>query len=248
MNAFYLEIVGSILRWLLSSLSAYAVAQHILTADQTDKLTSDLAYHLMLAAPAVGALIWSIVQKYRSRLQLLTALENPPMTEDKMKGLIKNGMGATLALLFAAFVSLSACSVSLKQHAVQSVQAAETSLGTAQDFELSTYHAATLPALTAQRHAAIQRTFSHAFQVQIDAATALKAYKAGDPVPASVSAVLADAQVVWGLAAQIVPSLQAKTPEETALLAKIKGWIADVATLVQLFNVPIPPALQSALS
>jgi hypothetical protein len=104
MDPFYRALIGSVVRWLMTSIGSYLVAQHVLAADQTDRLTTDVVNHAMMAAPIVVAIAWSVWQKYRSRIKFLTALEVPAGTsERKVDALVKNGAGAALS---AAAVAL----------------------------------------------------------------------------------------------------------------------------------------------
>ena len=108
-------------------------------------------------------------------------------------------------LLVALALSLTACaSVPLKQRATLSVQSVEIGLGAIQDAErqlCDPVAAAVRPpvpiprcqgpvaasiGLTTARHQAFARRLVTAFDLQLKTATALLAWRAGDPAPASL--------------------------------------------------------------
>lgn len=98
MNPIWLEILGVALRWALSSISGYLVANHILTADQQDRFTGAIVEHALLWAPGAVALAWGLWARYRGRVKFLTALESPAgTTEEGVKARIANGLGSSVA-------------------------------------------------------------------------------------------------------------------------------------------------------
>lgn len=64
------EIVGSLIRAGAAMLSGYLISHHLLTADKADTFTSELTTHVLLALPIVGAVAWSIWQKYAKQSTL----------------------------------------------------------------------------------------------------------------------------------------------------------------------------------
>jgi membrane-associated phospholipid phosphatase len=90
------SIVASLVRHALAGLSVYLVTHHLLTADQSDAFTKSLIEHLLMYAPAVVAIGWSVWQKYGSRVKFLTALELPPGSEAQVERAIARGLAASL--------------------------------------------------------------------------------------------------------------------------------------------------------
>jgi membrane protein DedA with SNARE-associated domain len=75
MSVLLLEILGSLIRAGAALLSGYLITHHILTAAHGDQFTSEVTTHLMLALPILGALAWSIWQKYGQRTKLGAAID-----------------------------------------------------------------------------------------------------------------------------------------------------------------------------
>lgn len=113
------EFLGAVARWLLASIGSYFIAHHVLTADQTDRFTGAVLAHLALWLPVGGALVWSLVAKYKDRVKFLTALQAPAgTTEASVNARVENGMGASVkaagavllaCVLTGATVTLPAC-------------------------------------------------------------------------------------------------------------------------------------------
>lgn len=96
MNPLLVEALGSIVRWLLAGAAGWLVQHGVWSAAQSQT-------YVMAAGLALLSLGWSLWQKYRSRLHFLTALESPAgTTESAVTDKIKNGTGATLALVLGA--------------------------------------------------------------------------------------------------------------------------------------------------
>lgn len=66
----YKNMIGSLVRWLMSGAAGYLIAHGWLTTGQADQLL----FTLGLAISAIGLSLW---QKYRQKLKLFTALEMP---------------------------------------------------------------------------------------------------------------------------------------------------------------------------
>jgi uncharacterized membrane protein YqjE len=79
----FAEFMGALIRWALTLITGYLSAKHVITADQADRLATELVKHALLLAPAAVALAWSVVQKYRSRLKFLAAQELPAGASDR---------------------------------------------------------------------------------------------------------------------------------------------------------------------
>lgn len=97
MGGWWYLILGGVARAALAALTGYLVTHHILTAAQGDSFASEALTHLMLVAPFAGAILWSVLQKYRSRIEFLTALDSPQgTTEARVKAAIAEGWGSSL--------------------------------------------------------------------------------------------------------------------------------------------------------
>lgn len=103
MTELFYEILGGWIRAVLVALSAWLLSHHLITADQGDRLTSELFAHIMLVAPGVLAMLWTAIAKYRSRVKFLTALEMPAgTTEDDVKARVMTGGGVPIATVVLA--------------------------------------------------------------------------------------------------------------------------------------------------
>jgi hypothetical protein len=129
--------------------------------------------------------------------------------------------------LVLALALASACaSLPLKQRGVTGLQVTHVALSNAQDFERQAYAAQTIPGLTAEKHQAIARIFSKAFDDETTAGAALRAWQAGQPVPTSLAALQADADQALAAVGQIVP-------QAGELTAKIQAFADAVFKAVQ---------------
>ena len=82
------QALGSIIRWALTFVAGYLVEHGIWT--QADAQT-----YVAAAALAATALLWSLWQKYKSRIHFTTALEMPAgATEQQVHAKVAAGMGA----------------------------------------------------------------------------------------------------------------------------------------------------------
>jgi hypothetical protein len=127
--------------------------------------------------------------------------------------------------------SLACASVPVKQQAVMSLQASETALETAHDMERSlcfttppietgghcTNPLAPQLGLTDTVHQQLAKLFSRAFEYEGKAALVLQTWRAGDPVPTSVSGYQKDITDILALANTLLPG-----PQTQAFLAKTK--------------------------
>lgn len=234
MSPLVLSIIGSFVRTLLAAVGGYVVGHHWLTDTQVqDAQEHVLAYviaHVEIYGPVAVAVLWSILQKYGARLKQIAAADLPAgasdvqITETAKTSAVKAMAFKSIGLLLAGALGagvLSACaSLPVKQQAVVSLQASETALEAAHDAErllCSPTADQTAPirhcdgaqaiaiGLTDARHQAIARVFAIAFDTQIKAATALKAWRAGDPAPSSVADYQRDLTDVLTLIQQLVP-------------------------------------------
>lgn len=130
-----------------------------------------------------------------------------------------------LALTLAG---LPACAhLQTKQEATISLQSVDTALGAAQDFERTAYAQHTITGLTPALHQQIAAGFVKAFDAEIQAATVLKAWKAGDPTPTSLAALQGDVDQVLVLARQLLTS-----PAQIQLLSEIQAVADTVLSVV----------------
>ncbi len=140
-------------------------------------------------------------------------------------------------------VLAAACAVSLKQKAVLGLQVAEQSSGIAQDAERSVYASGVVKALTPAKHADIARIFSRIFQDERDAAQAMRAWKAGEPAPASVGALLADAGAAWAALQPLLADIGA-----TNIITTIQDWVGKVVIIASTVNLGVPADVKAALA
>lgn len=75
MNVLVMEILGGIIRAGAAALSGYLISHHLLQAADGDTFTAELTTHITLALPLLGAVAWSVGQKYGQRTKLGTAVE-----------------------------------------------------------------------------------------------------------------------------------------------------------------------------
>lgn len=69
-SAFLKEVLAALLRWLLTSVSSYLIAQGALTEQQTGILIAGLA-------GLICALLLSLYHKYKQQVRLFLALDMP---------------------------------------------------------------------------------------------------------------------------------------------------------------------------
>lgn len=91
------DILGGWLRAALIAFGTWAIHKHLMTASQSDSLTSELLEHAKLALPIVLALAWTTFRKYAGRVQLLTALQAAAGTsESQLAATMAAGKGASI--------------------------------------------------------------------------------------------------------------------------------------------------------
>ena len=134
----------------------------------------------------------------------------------------------TVAVLTVALL-VSACAPSLKERAVRQVQAVETVLETVQDTEISVYESGIAPALTLEKHQAVHRALVKGFDAVERAAIALRAYRAGDPVPNDVTSILEAAQ-------ETLTVLETVAPQAETLVAWVRVWLGHAQALAALLG------------
>lgn len=97
MDPLVLEILASLTRAGLALLTGYLQAHHVITADLGDRLTTHVVEHVAIWAPAIAAVVWGIVAKYRGRVKFLTALQLPAgSSERNVEWHIETGQGASV--------------------------------------------------------------------------------------------------------------------------------------------------------
>ncbi len=92
-----------------------------------------------------------------------------------------------------------------KTQAINGLQATMLATGSAQDFEVAAYTNKTLPGYTDEQHLAMSQAFVKIFDVQAKAATALDAWRAGDPAPSDVVTYAAAIREALAVAQQVAP-------------------------------------------
>lgn len=191
MNPLVLEFLGVVVRWLLTSVGGYLVAQHILTADQSDRFSNALVEHFLLSAPAAAGLLWGLWVRYRGRIKFLTALESRPgTTEQQVKKTISDGFGASVKMpivllaLALAGATLTGCAPKTYHAAV----VADVSLGQAifalQDAEIASHNAHLISDV---KHAEYKVTIRTLLQAGDDLTVTLQHWDPAQPPPASIN-------------------------------------------------------------
>lgn len=98
------SVIGSIVRWALTGVFAFLVSKGVIKPEDSELL-------LVGIAGGVAILAWSLWQKYKSRLQVVTALALPPTSTDKdLRSAIKKSNGSLSVwglLLFVVLAPLS---------------------------------------------------------------------------------------------------------------------------------------------
>lgn len=108
MNPLLAQALGSIFRWLLAIAAGYFVQHGIWSQSAADN-------YVAAAALALASLVWSLWQKYKSRLHFLTALSLPAGTEeDTVRAEVKAGRAVVPLILLVALgggmLALPGCS------------------------------------------------------------------------------------------------------------------------------------------
>lgn len=92
MSPIILEILGVVARVLLSSLTGYLEARHLITAEQSSKFIDEAMHYLVVGAPAILALAWGVWVRYRGKQKLLVALSSDvKMSENQVNAIVKSG-------------------------------------------------------------------------------------------------------------------------------------------------------------
>ena len=85
MNPLFQQGIGSIIRWLLTFGAGWFITRGIWTE-------AEASTYIGGATVAILALLWSLWQKYRSRLKLVTAMATPSRTNERaVEALIADG-------------------------------------------------------------------------------------------------------------------------------------------------------------
>jgi len=97
------SVTGSVLRWVLQGFFAWLAAKNVITEQQGTEL-------LLAITGGVIVLVWSLFQKYKSRIAFLTALNMPAGTPEEMvKTAVKSGQRASVwsLLLLVSLIPLA---------------------------------------------------------------------------------------------------------------------------------------------
>jgi hypothetical protein len=150
-------------------------------------------------------------------------------------------LASTVAMLgvFLFVLLTSGCaSLPVKERAVQTLNATQTTLANVQDTERRLCNAnayAAAPSapikacagpladatmLTTERHQRIAAALSKAFDAQIKASVVLRAWKAGDPPPATLPDILDALEAVAGVVKELAPNSELFRELDTILQAR----------------------------
>ena len=84
MSPLLAEFLGAVVRWLLTAIGAALVANHVITAEQSERFSLALADHLVVyVLPLAASLAWSLWHKYVARVRLRAARELPAGADDE---------------------------------------------------------------------------------------------------------------------------------------------------------------------
>jgi hypothetical protein len=78
MNPLLVDIVGTWVRAALVALSSWLIAHNIVTNEQGQQVQTQLFTKIIESLPMVGAVLWSMWNKYQAKLHLNTALAMTP--------------------------------------------------------------------------------------------------------------------------------------------------------------------------
>lgn len=163
-----------------------------------------------------------------------------------MKSKVTAGfLGAACIAFLIVFFSPACASTPIKQKATLGLQASETALEAGHNIERSlcfinpglesgthcTNAVAAQAKLDDVTHVKIAAFFEAAFTVQKKATIALSAWKAGDPVPATVLEYQTDINKILAVAQNLLP------PGASSLLDKVQTAVNEAATIVALLGV-----------
>lgn len=254
MSPLLASFLASILRHALTGASVYFVTHgYFSQGDAANYVAAFITFLLGLG--------WSLWQKYGSRIAFLTALQLPAgSSEEQVTAKIQSGQGAPLVPLVLAIVlaslSMTACaSMPAKQKAAISLQAIETGLGSAQDFERANYTAMgetvvasaslrkycpasalgqSLPA-NATVHQVVSCLFVQAFASQAASSKALQTWQAGTAPPTVLGELRGEVDTLFA----VVKGFSANTNQQQ-LLTLAQNTVDSVLSVVNLMGGNVP--------
>jgi len=148
---------------------------------------------------------------------------------------------AALSVAVLAFSMGAGCaSLPLKQKIAVTLSASVDALADFQKTEENLYASKAIPGLTAHVHGQIADGIGKAAHGQVQAFDAMLAWRAGDPVPTTVTQTLLYAQQTYEVVAVMVPRLKGTTDKERLLVDKLQNWLDDLKTLAKAFNLSTP--------
>ncbi len=92
MTDLLIEIAQTYLRYLMIGIGTWLVSRHVATADQAERLTTQLVEHLAIAAPLVIAVAWGTFKNVLNKRKVLTALLPNVTTENDLKAQLATGI------------------------------------------------------------------------------------------------------------------------------------------------------------
>ena len=205
------------------------------------------ALSLILVLPELQSMVGTTGLRYIVLVNAIINIVLRYVTTTPVKSLKMTGPRMiVLPLLMGLALTLSGCaSLPAKEKAVESLQATEVALGAAQDAERAlcnptaaasaptapivdcTGGASTAIGLTNARHQQIATALVKAFDAQAKAAVALRAWKAGDPVPTTVTDISTDAAAALAVVRQLLTT----NPQVTDIIAKLQAVMNAVALI-----------------
>src|SRR6266576_2826242 len=149
---------------------------------------------------------------------------------------MKRVLAATLGLL----LFIGCASLPLKQKLAVTLSASVDALAAFQTTERNLYASKALPALTPKAHENISVAIGKAADAQIKTASVLIAWRAGDPIPATITQTLQYGQQTYEVVATVVPRLKGTTDNERRLVAALQAWLDDLVSIAKSFNLSLP--------
>jgi hypothetical protein len=87
----FVEFLGVLFRWLLTSAGTYLVTHHILTAAQSESYATAFAHDAILGLPMLGGLALGLWARYKSRVKFLVLASEAKLTEHGVNLMVKSG-------------------------------------------------------------------------------------------------------------------------------------------------------------
>lgn len=91
MEPIYSDILRAVAAWAIGFVVNILATHHVITADQSASLTTDLMHKVVLYSPTLIPLGWAVWRIVKNRTKLLVALMPGVHTEDQVRAILKSG-------------------------------------------------------------------------------------------------------------------------------------------------------------